>query len=866
MKWYKTITICATLACAIAFTAPDADAQTQARPFAQGVGSATAQSGVNGRGAPVFVAPSVGAATPRASEYNAAPAARKTTELSGDTSIVDEIARAEAALADSQARAQRRSHTVRPIDAPMTLGSLKSKPTGGLQQPRPQTIATTRRPAPNQQYLQYGPSRQAPYASYGTTINAIDVPTAAPQYAPTTPVFSNAAPANAPAIPELVQDDDVGFSTSGKATQLPTPTQLDPSLFTDPELLQRQVESPVAQQPETAEDAIPDFNEPQIVAEPQSDVAPLVVEPTDVLPNADTPDHQAELTFPEQLSLESDPEIEDVQAPILAPQPDLNQSQAIFEEPQLFQESQDEVEPMPLTNLDESTNQAAPPANEIAPPVEAVVLPSEESDFVELTDDLNFEETAFEDAGSEQNAQVVEQSEETAPSPVKPNSPDVKQVDVPASQALNPEPQVLQPESVTDAPKAPVFSEIRPIPGNPQGELKEITKSNASAAPSAFPDAYDFHAPGASGQPFASCYPNAPNAPYAPYGVAKRGGIPTVYGMPYARPSGQNPYPPIDRFGCGEPSCDFGPAPFGCDDLCCDASSKAPGLIFGVDWLWWTTGVETRVPTPFDGMYVDDGLSAVGTALRGRLGVRGANGFDAIYSYTWFDQGDSAQLPLVPTPDSLDASLRTSLEIHDLEVGRWNSHENLAFRPYVGFRWTSLTSEYKLQGQSVKSKAMVRSPFAGEIAYLDDAILDEELLDFGMVSNATAEPAATVGTNARYDRSRLNAYGLRLGAEFELGLAGGLGLYGKGGGVLAVGDVKSYGSLTRADGVVVASNLKNTYFTPSLEASLGVKYDLGRLQARAGYEFNYWYNAENLHGVKTDFLAHGAVAGRAWNY
>ena len=129
-------------------------------------------------------------------------------------------------------------------------------------------------------------------------------------------------------------------------------------------------------------------------------------------------------------------------------------------------------------------------------------------------------------------------------------------------------------------------------------------------------------------------------------------------------------------------------------------------------------------------------------------------------------------------------------------------------------------------------------------------------------SNAVLRETSNSASQSVSARSRLNAYGLRIGADVDLALTQGLSVYGKGAGTIAVGDVKTR-TFQNGDAI---REIKKTYATPSVEGGVGLSWKRNGFEARGGYEFNAWYNASNLNGRKSDFLAHGYVAGLGWNY
>ncbi|MDO5309620.1 MAG: Lpg1974 family pore-forming outer membrane protein [Planctomycetia bacterium] len=903
MNWYKLFTFVALGASASVGMSASCFGQTPSQLFARGVGSARAQSGASYGGvSPVFVAPRVGTegVVTSGSEYSAASSATKTAELSGEP--LDERAHAEAVLADSQARAYRRSHTVKPIDAPMTLGSLKTKSTGGLQYP--QSSNPYARRAGSQQYLQYAPSALQSNGTVqgnqygraggsavrnGAVIEAVTVPGSAPYNAALQGAFANPAATNGPAAPNFQQDEEVGFSTSGKATGLPTAPQLDPSFFTDPSAVAKPRPALPEAQPtqESVEESIPDFVDLDDSvdlsnATPDGDAEFQLPQNADVELTPLELDDPAEATIQpglqnNDLTLEpADDVVEPADMPIASPEDvvepfDANESQFISD-PLESQESQslngqdaldltgndaviDNVvlPPEDGANLQDAPIVESEPVLEPEPVVEPQdnVLPEETTDAVEQPDASDATQENFEDSAF---------PEDEAPSPVKP-SVQMPEETTDAS-VINPEPQVLDPQGVVEAPSAPATPTptFNPVPNAPNENQapsqptfpRQPPQNQANAQASGQSNMQPSCNPGSFGDAVygfaANSYHGARgNGAYLPYAPANPGCVPGQFQL---NPAGVAPAPtcaPTPYQYMGYPTAQqYG-------------ASAAPGLIAGAEWLWWSTEADNGLDVMRE--YYDDlpDLQAVGTGLRGWLGWRGVNGFDLIYTYAWFDQSDEL------APEKLSNyyfnggyTLDVKLENHDLELGRSLTRDNLFARAFIGFRWTSLTSE-----QRGHNSYMVHTP-PSDLLGNELVLLDDGDIDGFPVTQAVLDEYELYEENV-LARSRLNAYGLRLGAQLNLGLAGGLSLYGKGAGVLAVGDLK-----TRVEGFAyqeyITQEQKNTYFSPSLEAGAGLAWNLGQLQARAGYEFNYWFNAQKTLGQKSDFLAHGVSAGLSWNY
>ena len=299
---------------------------------------------------------------------------------------------------------------------------------------------------------------------------------------------------------------------------------------------------------------------------------------------------------------------------------------------------------------------------------------------------------------------------------------------------------------------------------------------------------------------------------------------------------------------------------------------KNAGLIGGAEWLYWTTDSDKAFVSDAGVLGADSGtdLQSEGSGLRGRVGFRSLTGWDFIGTFTWFNEGDEA----FATPDlfaegmkgvdgldvvDVEGKLKTDLQAIDLEIGRWMKLGTLDARVFGGFRWTQLNEEYSYGAN--RFHAGTDSDLLGELAVMDgvDSDADDEAL---LWSEGTA--ASESIWSGSFSRSRLNAYGVRIGLETRIELGYGLGVYGKGAGALAAGRVKS--TTYDGEGMVVLDETTKTYLTPSVDASLGLSWKTNGFEARAGYEFNGWYNSGLVAGKKTDFLAHGVVAGVGYNY
>ena len=339
--------------------------------------------------------------------------------------------------------------------------------------------------------------------------------------------------------------------------------------------------------------------------------------------------------------------------------------------------------------------------------------------------------------------------------------------------------------------------------------------------------------------------------------------------------------------------CDatYGDCGSGLNLACAGAGIAQPGVIVGAEWLYWTTDPNVSYATINNatGRIAGRRFKGENTGLRGRFGFRSAAGWDLIGTFTWFNEGEDGRFSEADLPTghtltnarlgahmnltSIESRMKTDLQTIDIEMGRWADYGQTSFRIFGGVRWTGLTEDISDHGEYT----LPTSPselLSGEIAVLDsssaltdDALETDALLGASPTTFAAATPPGGALTSAMTDRvgttSRLNAFGVRLGIETRIGLFNGFGLYGKGAGALAAGRVKSS---VYVNDVLSQDVFKKTYLTPSVDAGLGLYWRLNGLEARAGYEFNGWYNSGNVYGKKTDFLAHGVVAGLGYNY
>ncbi|MGI6402410.1 MAG: Lpg1974 family pore-forming outer membrane protein [Thermoguttaceae bacterium] len=315
-----------------------------------------------------------------------------------------------------------------------------------------------------------------------------------------------------------------------------------------------------------------------------------------------------------------------------------------------------------------------------------------------------------------------------------------------------------------------------------------------------------------------------------------------------------------------------------------DYATWRTGIVGGAEWLYWTTDADVSYATVSGAAGVIDGhdLESEGSGLRGRFGFRSAAGWDLIGTYTWFNQSDEGRFNADRLKDgqtlsnvrighdleleSITSRLKTDLQSINIDVGRVSQIGAWEFRAFGGVQWTNLNQQTTDYGRYSVASSSDDDLIGNEIVILDPEEFSDGVDEIA-ASGALRPGAPTLATTSALEsvgvRSRLNAYGMRVGLEMRVPLANGLGIYGKGAGGLSAGRVKS---TTYDAGWNPRSEFKKTYLTPSVDAGLGLSWRVNGLEARAGYEFNGWYNSGVVRGRKTDFLAHGVVAGVGYNY
>ena len=811
MKRLHFTTLGATVLAVALGVSVDANAQSAASNLANGVGTTNAlRSGPAYRTVgPVFVAPSVGVADEpaRVESYE-----RSLTETSvaEDVAPVDMDAQKQRALEileESQRRAKeaKNRRPARKIDVPDTLGVL-NRP---IQSAPKQTV-------PNPRFQQYAPSATVPAVADEQT----DVPALQSVPRPAAQTFGVSRPPVATSnrkVDAIV--DDLDASVPGVA---PFPEALE--------------EAPA--QPLTTTFM------PQIPTVPQT-----------TRPDADALETGTDDGVP---TVESD-------------EYDSDFSQSVLEElrPELSNAELD-AEPLEETDAPVDTGESAPSATFVEPNFvpQSNALLDDDSELLDESSPILDAETLDDPVPARDPEPLVDLT------PAIESEPIVEIAPTPAP-ALEPEPApVAAPTRAPALDSEPAPEAAPSTAAVPESKPAQKAK-NDNPAPTYGP-VYQFATPFALRQRSRSAYVSV-----APSVLAGANATP----QPYAAPELSRPvYPALPRTS-GVPSR-FVPRPtqvyadsgYGVPESSLWGLNAAPiapknaGLIGGAEWLYWTTDSDKAFVSDAGVLGADSGtdLQSEGSGLRGRVGFRSLTGWDFIGTFTWFNEGDEA----FATPDlfaegmkgvdgldvvDVEGKLKTDLQAIDLEIGRWMKLGTLDARVFGGFRWTQLNEEYSYGAN--RFHAGTDSDLLGELAVMDgvDSDADDEAL---LWSEGTA--ASESIWSGSFSRSRLNAYGVRIGLETRIELGYGLGVYGKGAGALAAGRVKS--TTYDGEGMVVLDETTKTYLTPSVDASLGLSWKTNGFEARAGYEFNGWYNSGLVAGKKTDFLAHGVVAGVGYNY
>jgi hypothetical protein len=297
------------------------------------------------------------------------------------------------------------------------------------------------------------------------------------------------------------------------------------------------------------------------------------------------------------------------------------------------------------------------------------------------------------------------------------------------------------------------------------------------------------------------------------------------------------PDPAVSLDGaCGTPLCDARECGQGC------------GLIGSIEWLNWRASrrgmdyasvVDPVWLTPVTLESLDFDRD---NGLRAALGYQFDSGWEVVWNYTEFstdasgraDQADNPNFELVSTRSFFDVTAEAvtataSLDygVHDLEAGRWllACDSQLAVRLFGGFRWATIDQQ-----------------FVSRYSYLD----------------VTAEPVAGLIGN----RSAMDGYGLRVGAETHWTTCAGLSLFGRGAVSVLAGEFETQQlEADEVDGVILAFADDYTQAVPVVEAAAGAAWRTGNWEVKGGYELNTWFNMAEIGRSSYDLLLDGLFLG-----
>lgn len=267
------------------------------------------------------------------------------------------------------------------------------------------------------------------------------------------------------------------------------------------------------------------------------------------------------------------------------------------------------------------------------------------------------------------------------------------------------------------------------------------------------------------------------------------------------------------------------------------------GVLASAEWLNWrahrggmdfASFVDPIWLTPATIESADYGRD---NGMRAGLGYRFDSGWDVSWNYTHFqtkaagavDQSANPGLVLIATRsyfdlamDSVTAQAELDYGVHDLEAGRrlvWDNDAEL--RLFGGFRWAKI-DQTQNQGYT----------------YQDN---------FGDWIDGTID-----------GRNRLEAYGIRLGAETQWTTRGGLGLFGRLAGSVLLGDFDVRQRETdQVQGTILDFADTHTRAVPVIDATAGVSWTYHQWQLAGGYEMTTWFNMGEIERASYDLILDG---------
>lgn len=284
----------------------------------------------------------------------------------------------------------------------------------------------------------------------------------------------------------------------------------------------------------------------------------------------------------------------------------------------------------------------------------------------------------------------------------------------------------------------------------------------------------------------------------------------------------------IGHGGSG-PSC----GPNGCAGNDHGNDCNRGGFSAYVDGLYWRVRLDNQ-----DFTIADPNIDAVpdgavqhlrhgwDSGIRFGFGAVLPSGLDIMAHVTWF-QSDGASVLTAPAGTSLlptripanaglpgilldRAAARGSLDLdsYDLDFGYRCGDDHFGVRLFAGFRY----------------------------AKIDSALLTS-YSDAGFAALIPAGYTVFEGT-------KMNAYGLRAGAEGNWHSRGGFGVYGKLAGAVLAGHFENRYIANDAGGVFLGANItdERTQVVPVIEVGAGLSYQRGQFTAQLGYELTTYFN------------------------
>ncbi len=283
------------------------------------------------------------------------------------------------------------------------------------------------------------------------------------------------------------------------------------------------------------------------------------------------------------------------------------------------------------------------------------------------------------------------------------------------------------------------------------------------------------------------------------------------------------------------------------------ATSCPPaGLIASVDWINWKPrrrGMDfasflnpvwlTPVVTESLSFDRDDGV-------RIGLGYRFASRWDLSWNYTYLHTDDargvtSTDYPgteLLATRSFIDttfstvwADARLDYDVNDLEAGRWLSlTDTAAMRIFAGFRWAIIDQEFNLAHS-------YRDAFNQSVT--------------GRIENPT----------------RLDGYGIRVGAEGRWKSCAGLSLFARGAGSVLVGRFNTMQrEVDQSEGTIINFSETYTQAVPVIEVAAGAAWQRGNWEIAGGYELATWFNMAEVGRTSYDLILDGFFARASYGY